>query len=216
VTNPCSSASSNAASVLRWLLIALSGCLFGSAALATDNRQLQVAGVEDAGLVRFLADEVDLEAYVAGTLSDPKSYTPPLMIPPSDFSADSASSNYFFSFSGGYFGSGSDGGGCYMAPVYLPHGVTVQNFFAFLYDNSAGNDVSLTLRRKFNLDTNSSEVMGFVSSSGQSTSVQVVGDTSIEFAVTSQNYSYSVTGCMFDSTANALRIYGVWIFYLQP
>lgn len=161
--------------------------------------------------VAFAGPEVDLDAYVRATLS-PESYTTPLIVPAADFNRDSNGSDYFFLFSGGFFGSGFNSGGCFMAPVYLPHGVTINNFFMFLYDNSTTNDISVFLRRKHNQNTSISELMAGVSTSGASTNVQTLGDITVDSPVVDPNYSYFITTCM-QSGNNDLRIYGSWIYF---
>jgi hypothetical protein len=161
--------------------------------------------------VVFAGPEVDLDAYVRATLS-PESYTAPLIVPAADFNRDSNSSDYYFLFTGGFFGSGLNSGGCFMAPVYLPHGVTINNFFMFLYDNSTTHDISVFLRRKHNQNTSSSEIMAGVSTSGASTNVQTLGDITVDFPVVDPNYSYFITTCM-QTGNNDLRIYGSWIYF---
>jgi len=150
-----------------------------------------------------------LEQEYGLVLSD---YSTPLIIPAADFNRDGGSSDYFFSFGGGYFSAGN---GCFMAPVYLPHGATVGNFFVYAFDNSAGSNLTLNLVRKENATTVSPQTMATVTTSGSSTSVMILGDTTVDNPIVDQGYSYFVTGCWPGETGTT-RVYGIWIWFTEP
>jgi hypothetical protein len=161
--------------------------------------------------------DIDLEAYVRSKRSvSAAAYVSPLVIPAADFNRDSNESNYFFSFAGGYFGSGPSGG-CYMAPVYLPVGATITDFFFSAYDNDGSSDIfAFHLRRIAKTSTETSVVLATLSTTGQSTNVQVLGSTTISAPVVSNDFTYYLTTCMFPSGDNLLRILAAWIFYTLP
>ena len=159
---------------------------------------------------------VDLEAHLLerGILA-PGQYTPPLIIPGADFNRDGAGSSYFFSFSDGSFQSGATDSGCFMAPVYLPAGVTIVNFFVYAYDNDTA-ELTLNLIRKQNNTTSGTDVIAAVTTSGASTNIQIEGDVTPDpqYTLVDPNYSYSVITCMFANTED-FRINGIWIFYTE-
>ena len=158
-----------------------------------------------------LSPDTDLLAFTRDSLGvGPEAYVAPLIIPASDANGDSQSSDYFYSFVGWY----QAGDGCHMVPAYLPNGpgsVEIVNFFIFAYDNDT-NDVSFSLLRKDNFTTSSATIMGTVSTSGASTSIQVVGDTTITDPIVSNNYNYFVAWC-WPGIDGDYRILSFWIFY---
>lgn len=139
-------------------------------------------------------------------------YTSPLVIPAADFRSDGlAPSGYVFWFDLGRM-EGSTGD-CVMAPAYVPNGVTVFQFWASVYDNDAANNITVRLRRLNNY-TGVMNEMAAVSTAGQSTSIQSLGDSIItDPIVLYPDYSYYVTACL--STAN-LRIYSARLWYTEP
>jgi hypothetical protein len=162
-----------------------------------------------------LPADVDLEAWVHENLGRaPEAYGPPLMIPAADFNGDSQTSDYFLSFGSGVYQLTD---GCHMAPAYLPHGggtstVTVNNFFVFALDNNAAADVTFNLWRKATQDTSSPTIMGTVQTTGQSTSVQTLGDTSILNPVVTSDYVYYITWC---HTGTSEGVQGFWVFFTE-
>ncbi len=139
----------------------------------------------------------------------------PLIIPAADFNDDGENNNYRFWPTTGYIRSTGAGGACLMAPVYLPDGKVIENFYVYLYDNSTDN-FTVNLRRKQNKDTSSPDVLGGVTTSGTDTSVQILGDDTISSGtVDNRHYSYYVDTC-FSSTSTSHRIYAVWVFYSEP
>jgi hypothetical protein len=157
--------------------------------------------------------DVDLQAYLEQQLGRAVSaYSTPLIIPGAAFNADSQSSPYFFSFANGSLNSA--GSGCFMVPVYLPHGATVNNFFIFAYDNAA-SDITFNMWRKRTTTTDAPTVMAAVTTSGASTSIQILGDTSVDDPIVSSDYAYYVTHCFLEATATQ-RIQALWIYYTEP
>jgi hypothetical protein len=160
--------------------------------------------------------DIDLEAYVRSRReASAANYVSPLVIPAADFNRDSNTSNYFFSFAGGSFGSGNNGG-CYMAPVYLPAGVTITDLFVSVFDNDPSANAFFQLRRKEKTTTVSSEVLTTLSTSDQSIDPQILGSNTISEPIVSNDFTYYLTTCMFPSQSDALRILAAWIFYTLP
>ena len=94
--------------------------------------------------------------------------------------------------------------GCMVAPVHLPHGASVTDLFGHIYDNDATRNASLSLRRVA-VDGSSATTMATVPTAGNSTSVQIVGDASIDNDVVDNlAFSYYVTVCVGSSN---LRLY---------
>ena len=101
-----------------------------------------------------------------------------------------------------------------MVPVYLPHGATVNNFFIFAYDNTTP-DLTFNLWRKATQTTASPTIMATVTTSGASTSIQVLGDTTVTDPIVLSEYAYYATHCWTDSSGQQ-GIQGLWIFYTEP
>jgi len=146
----------------------------------------------------------------------PQAYVAPLIIPAADANSDSLGSPYFFSFGSGIYGF-STSSGCHMAPAYLPNSpgggtVTVNNFFVFALDNNATYDTTYNLWRKNTLDASSPQIMGTITTSGASASIQVLGDTTIDNPITSSTYAYYVTWCFNGSGEGTV---GFWIYYTE-
>ena len=183
------------------------------------NPNFAVNAAAAAGAVAFdvsLPPGTDLLAYTRESLNrGPDDYVAPLMVPAADFNGDSQTSDYFFSFGTGRYGAGD---GCHMAPVYLPHGgsgttVTVDNFFIFAYDNDVSN-ITTNLWRKQSGSTNAPTQMGTVTTAGASTSIQILGDTTIVDPVVTSDYFYYITWC-WGGTGVQQGIQGFWIFYTE-
>lgn len=145
----------------------------------------------------------------------PDQFVAPLIISAADANGDSQSSDYFFNFGTGAYGLTD---GCHMAPAYLPHGyltattVTIDNFFIFAVDNGAAGNINFNLWRKDTLDTSSPTIMATVTTIGASTSVQVLGDTTVVNPIVSEEYAYYITWCRTDTSQSVL---GFWIFYTE-
>jgi hypothetical protein len=138
-------------------------------------------------------------------------YISPLVVPAADFTSDGYDPDGFhFLFDGGYV----DGTGtaCLKAPAYLPNGATVVSVYASLYDNWPDTDIGVNLRR-VNTVSGASSLMGTLWTDGASTSIQSVGDTSIDGATTNATYAYYLTTCLNSAQH---RLYSVRIYYTGP
>ncbi len=105
--------------------------------------------------------------------------------------------------------------GCMKAPAYLPHGATVTDLFASVYDNDGSEDIQVNLYRLDNY-AGGTTVMASVATTGPFTSVNIESlhdDTISDATVTYPNYSYYVTTCV--DAAN-IRLYSVRIYYSGP
>ena len=104
---------------------------------------------------------------------------------------------------------------CVVAPVNLPHGVTVTQFEISAEDNSANNLGAFTLERiDFAAGTN--ETLGTITTSGAVAGVRVFADTSITNAsVSGFTYTYQITGCFTsDAVSNTnTQLYGARVRY---
>lgn len=164
-----------------------------------------------------LSPDTDLDAFTREYLGlAPDAYVTPLLIPAADISADSQSSPYFFSFGSGSY-SYATSSSCHMAPAYLPFSrlgtdVTVNNFYIFALDNNALVDTIYNLWRKYTLSTASPQLMGSVTTMGALPTIQVLGDTTIDNPVTTNQYVYYITWC-FSGPSQAVQ--GFWIYYTE-
>lgn len=164
-----------------------------------------------------LPPDTDLTQFTRENLGlAPEAYVAPLIIPAADGNSDSLGSPYFFSFAAGMY-MYSTSTGCHMAPAYLPNSragvtVTVQNFYVFALDNHASVDTTYILWRKNTLDTSNAEIMGTITTSGSSTTMQIIGDLTIDNPVTSDDYTYYVTWCF---NSDDQRTAGFWIYYIE-
>ena len=167
-----------------------------------DNREIASSETGGNDVVYSSADEL-----LAAVTNDLDELFSPYIVPAAAFEADSQTSDYFFSFGSGRIAGSATG--CFMAPVFLPDGSTVNNLFGFLFDND-GSNTTLNLWRKANLDTTGAQLMATVSSTGASTSIQIPGDLTVDNPViNNSSYSYYLTTC-FDSAQQGLN--GAWIF----
>ncbi len=152
------------------------------------------------------------EAEMEGTsrLTDPGV----LVIPGADFRSDGYDPDgFFFWFGGGYFqNKATNPGVCLMAPAYLPHGATINSFFATAYDNTATGFITMGLYRLDNYSGSVSQI-GYISTtmSYVNSNIFTIGDSTILNPVVSfPDYSYYVGGCV---TESANRIYNLRIYY---
>ena len=99
-----------------------------------------------------------------------------------------------------------------MAPAYLPNGATITAMCASVYDNTT-SDVWVDLRRVDNF-SGGTVWMATVNTTGDSTSIQALCDTSIhDPLVVYPGYAYYVTSCLFSSD---IRLYSVRIYFDGP
>lgn len=133
-----------------------------------------------------------------------------LVIPAAEFRSDGYVPNGgFFSFWGGYWmGDGTDTP-CFMAPVYLPRVARIYQVWATTYDNDDIADLWLRLYRVDNYNGNVL-VIADLFSSGASTSLVSLYDTSVSEEVSYPYYSYYLGTCL---TSASHRIYNVRVWY---
>lgn len=138
-------------------------------------------------------------------------YSSPLVIPAAAFSSDGdAEGTYYFWFSGGYV-SGTGTYGCIKAPAYLPNGATVTEVYASVYDNDGTDNLWIDLMRVNRLD-GVTDTMASPATSGSSTDIQQISDTSIvEPLIDYPNYAYYVTTCL----PSDMRLYSVRIYFTK-
>lgn len=164
-----------------------------------------------------LAPDTDLDAFTREYLGfAPDAYVTPLIIPAADANADSQISPYFFSFGSGTY-SYTTNSSCHMAPAYLPFTrlgttVTVNNFYIFAFDNNASFDTAYNLWRKDTLSTAAPQLMGTASTTGAATTIQVNGDTSIDYPIVANQYVYYIAWCF---SGPDVGIQGFWIYYTE-
>jgi hypothetical protein len=211
-----------------WLGFALTGVvLLALAAVFAAPRVLAQGGEGELPEGSPFSNRAALEASVAGPDSDDTlsgeallleeaAYSSPLVIPAADFTSDGTfPSGYRFDATLGYLRGTGVLGTCLMSPVYLPHGATVQEVNASVYDNDSNARIIVTVYRVNNTTAQVNEVAAMstsiVSAMNQ---VRVIGTTSINHAVISYpQYSYYVATCL--DTA-AIRLYSVQIHYAAP
>lgn len=132
-----------------------------------------------------------------------------LVIPAAAFRHDGNLPNVgFYSFWGGYWRGDSANTPCFMAPVYLPRVADIYQVWATVYDNDA-TDFSVTL---FKVDNYSGMVstVAEMSSSGASTSLNSIFDTSVQDEVRYPTYSYYLGTCLMSPSH---RLYNVRVWY---
>lgn len=133
-----------------------------------------------------------------------------LVIPAASFRSDGNNPEYsYFYFGGGHWHGSDTYPTCMMAPVYLPDDVNIYQVWATIYDNGV-NDFYITLLRQNNYTGAISQVAS-MSSTGQSTSLASLYDTSINYGeVGYPTSSYYLTTCLNGSEH---RLYNVRVWY---
>ena len=106
---------------------------------------------------------------------------------------------------------------CLATGVSLPDGATVTSIFFYLLDDS-GDDVTISLRRKWIHDETSSVVMGTVTTSGSASGVRVFSDVTITSgSVDNRNYTYFVsTDTCLDQELDLRLVSGLIFFSEGP
>lgn len=139
-----------------------------------------------------------------------------LVVPAAAFKSDGNSpDSRFFPFGGGYFAGTLASYGCMVAPVNLPDGVIIRQFFVSVYDNDATTSFSLNLMRTNNFD-GSVDTLGTVQTtiSGAFAGIEILNDPSIASSfVVRPDYSYYLTTCLFSSN---IRLYSVRFHFEFP
>jgi len=104
---------------------------------------------------------------------------------------------------------------CLVAPVELPHGVTVTHFEVSFWDGSASQDFTFNLDR-LNFSNGAKEPLGSVTTSGNLSQVRVGTDDTIQNSVVNGSlYSYLIHGCITSDAASPAntRLYAARIRY---
>lgn len=129
-------------------------------------------------------------------------------IPAAAFSGDGvAEDTYLFWFIGGYVGGTADYG-CIKAPAYLPNGATVTSVWATVRDNNVSTNIWEFRLWRVNRLTGIVDIMAELTTSGASTSIQQISDTSVLDAVINNYlYFYYVSLCLDEFQ----RLWGVRI-----
>lgn len=139
-------------------------------------------------------------------------YSSPLVIPGADFRSDGFDpDSTFFSFGSGY-ARGENVNSCMMAPAYVPNGATIEEVYASVYDNDATSGVNIWVKLyRVSNYSGAVDTMANMETMSESSSVQVMSDTSISYPnVQYPDYSYYVGVCLESSDT---RLYSVRIYY---
>ena len=166
------------------------------------------SGVPDLVISDPKADvPAEIEAFINAAVGES------LVIPAADFVPDSNSRTWFFGFNSSYIYPNSASGYCGIAPLYLPQGATLTSMAAYVYDNDASFNVLVYLYPKELGTTTTATQSAQVMSTGQSTALQVLVDTTISPAVIdNENYTYHLAVCMPGADNNS-RFYAVQVYY---
>lgn len=157
-------------------------------------------------------DSVSVDGQPLDGGAHPEAYGSPWLIPGGAFRDDGFyPGNMFFSFSGGYIrGDEPDpGSSCVQAPVYLPFGATVTDFWASVMDNSAANDWWGYLYRVDNY-SGVVDTMATLSTTGADTNIDNPGDSTITFPVVDSTHSYYIGSCLYDTN---IHLFGQRAYY---
>lgn len=104
-----------------------------------------------------------------------------------------------------------DSGYCYAA-VNLPHGVRIDNLILFYRDNHATADIECALFKNYQIGDISEELFK-VKTSGQSTSIQYLGDWTLNQGVryiNNNTHQYTIR-IQFEAASSNLKCYGVQV-----
>lgn len=135
------------------------------------------------------------------------------IIPGAAFSHDGfyATDPYvFWFFLGAVQGPSSNTWGCLMAPASVPGDANIYQFWASMYDNEPAWTMAMALSRLDNF-SGIRDVMAEVTTSADSTAIQSLGDTTVIYPeVIFPNYSYYVTGCVYNGNH---KLYSTRVWY---
>ena len=137
-----------------------------------------------------------------------------IIIPASAFQAWNNTESFSFVANGYLRMSSLNDSMCVVAPVVLPHGVTVTHFEISATDNSASENVRSFSLVKKNFSSGASANMATVSSTGALPGIRVFADISIvDATVDAFNFHYHIFGCIdsdnvstFNTLLHAARI----------
>lgn len=133
-------------------------------------------------------------------------------IPAAAFVPDGSGRQWGFGFNNAYLYPAGAGSYCGIAPVYLPDGATVTGVISYVYDNNA-DDVTTYLYAKPIGSTTLATTMAFIATSGQSTNIQGLGDTTItQPVINNSSYTYHLGVCLW-GTNDTMRFYAAQIMY---
>lgn len=137
-----------------------------------------------------------------------------LSIPPEAFHPAYTTQDGIFGGGTGYaYLNDSVGAGAITTGVYLPDGATVTGFDAFVVDESATANLSISLTRRGNT-ANGYSTMAEVDSAGSSTSVVTLTDNTVSLSVIdTESFNYLVWVYCEDWQAYSTRLKGVRIRY---
>lgn len=142
-----------------------------------------------------------------------------LSLPASAFQSNE-SENWRLATVGGHFGYAIAGSGLYLvAPVQIPDGGTITTINCYAYDNHSSEDLFVRVRLiQSNMWINETGNYTIIDSndlqtSGQSTSLQLVGLSGIGETVDSEYHGYQVSVWFWGSNSNAHRFYGCKVRY---
>lgn len=138
-----------------------------------------------------------------------------ITIPAAAFQPSDDSDFYGFSLLDGALKTDSNQNICTVAPVNVPHGVTVTRFEISVRDNSPLEIGPFELKR-VSFSSGSNNILAAISSNGVSPSVRVFADTTIANAtINTSIYSYFIEGCFTGDPIDSFntRLYGARIFY---
>ncbi len=142
-----------------------------------------------------------------------KAYTSPMLVPAAAFHSDGSDpDSHSFYFNVGFIGSDNDGTStCMYAPINLPDGAHVTDFYSNLMDNNASLEMSVYLLR-VDKDTGWASEMASVTSTGADTNIDSLWTNSITDPDIDWHYAYFVTTCIHDD----FRIYNARVYYTEP
>ncbi|MGE4191021.1 MAG: hypothetical protein AB7G12_14140, partial [Thermoanaerobaculia bacterium] len=141
----------------------------------------------------------------------------PTVIPGAAFRTSSSVGLDFHTVTGYQSGSGLDSNRCVVAPIYLPAGAHIQALEADLWDQSAGANLGLQLRRKRLATSEGSQLIAEIQTTGANFSVLHLSTSAISNGTVSPDYQYFLStpsNCLDAGTD--LRIYSVRVVHDDP
>ncbi len=136
----------------------------------------------------------------------------PLTIPAAAFTTKGNNAqSHNFVWWGGFVKGTALSGGCIQAPVYLPRWARIYQVWASFIDADGSANASVWLTRSSNLTPGDADDMATISTSGSSSSVQSLSDSTIfEPIVMLPDYAYHVSTCL---ASENLKLFSVRIWY---
>jgi hypothetical protein len=165
----------------------------------------------DGGLLTLDASIPDIREHIAAAagMKASGSLGFEMTISSAEVRPDTPDADYIFMFNTGAYWLKTR---CHMVPVLVPDGATVTGFSVYIQDQSSFN-LSINLYRNSLTSASEYEEMATVLTSGSSTDVQVVTDTTIDYAgIDNATYHYYATTCT-PNNGDIFVIYGLKIYY---